>query len=215
MPNQLFLNNVIKPLHNHFFSQARLNVLASEISALIPVSVMFGGIDIGCGAGELLTQLSLRRPEIEFTGVDVIERVPSNAKQNFQYQNYDGKHLPFSDNAFSFSMLVDVLHHADEPKWVLAEAARVSRDFIIIKDHVCNSRIDNFLLKTMDWVGNKPAGVNLPYYYFSNQEWHVLFHELKLEIEKKVEKLKLYNAFISIIFGPKLHFIAKLKVEKS
>lgn len=211
MIDNLLLNCVYKPLHYHFFSRNRSFILASMLSEFIPASVKLTGIDIGCGPGDLVSQLSLLRPDVTFTGVDVMERVPFNIKERFAYQTYDGKRLPFADRSFSFSILVDVLHHSNEPKLLLAEAVRVSEQFVLIKDHVCNSKIDNLLLRLMDWVGNRSYGVNLPYYYFSDKEWNALFDELSLTIEEKINQLKLYNSIVSLIFNPKLHFIVKLQ----
>ena len=48
---------------------------------------------------------------------------------------YDGRTLPFEAAAFDALIIVDVLHHADDPALLLREAARVARRSILIKDH--------------------------------------------------------------------------------
>ena len=62
---------------------------------------------------------------------------------------------------------MDVLHHADDAAKVMAEAGRVARKHIIIKDHLTDGFLNEPVLKFMDYVGNKRHGVALPYYYMS------------------------------------------------
>ena len=206
------LVNIIKPLHYQCFSRPRLSILSTALSDFIPTAQKITALDIGCGAGDLINHISILRPSIDFVGIDILERTPTDIKKRFHYQTYDGIHIPFPDQSFSFSMLVDVLHHAEDARSLLAEAMRVSRDFILIKDHNCNSTIDNQLLKLMDWVGNKSYDVALPYHYLSASEWDKLFQELKLSIEMRHDQVKLYHTAISLIFKPTLHFIIKLKI---
>ena len=56
-------------------------------------------------------------------------------------------------------MIVDVLHHCNDPVSVLKECARVSKRWVLIKDHVSDSVYDEKILKFMDWVGNRAHGV--------------------------------------------------------
>ena len=208
------LANALKPIHSQLIFQRRLSVLSTTLAKFIPLSSnssTLTGLDIGCAAGDLVEKISILRPNVDFSGVDVFSRDKIETRRFLKYQTYDGVHLPFADRSFSFSMLVDVLHHTDVPKNLLMEASRVSKDFVLIKDHICNSNLDNLLLTFMDWAGNKSYGVRLPYNYLSSSEWKTLFYELELEIKDSLNQLKIYNAPISWIFGKKLHFLAKLK----
>jgi len=49
--------------------------------------------------------------------------------------HYDGCNLPFQENYLDTLMIIDVFHHADNPRRLLEEAKRVSRQHILIKDH--------------------------------------------------------------------------------
>jgi len=62
-------------------------------------------------------------------------------------------------------MFVDVLHHTNQIGEVLAEAARVSRRFLLIKGPLSESSLDFHTLKLWDWIGNRPHGVVLPNNY--------------------------------------------------
>ena len=80
---------------------------------------------------------------------------------------FDGKTIPFEDNSFDLVMFVDVLHHAEDPASLLAEAARVSRKYLLLKDHVRTGLVGKWTLRLMDWFGNAQHNVVLPYNYLS------------------------------------------------
>jgi SAM-dependent methyltransferase len=206
------LANVFSPLHHQFFSCPRKRILGAALAEFLPNADNLSGLDIGCGPGHITKEISLFRPKIAFSGVDVIERIEPEI--GIAYQTYDGQKLPYLDKSFSFSMMVDVLHHTNNPKDTLCEALRVTEDFILIKDHICESQLDRATLSFMDWIGNKSYGVHLPYNYLSHKEWQDLFEELGLSVEEKREDLKLYAPPLDPIFGRKLHFIAKLKIKR-
>jgi hypothetical protein len=66
---------------------------------------------------------------------------------------------------------------------LLKEAARVARKAVILKDHFSENGVDHMTLRFMDWVGNAPHGVVLPYNYASRAEWRSWYAEAGLEIE--------------------------------
>jgi hypothetical protein len=68
-------------------------------------------------------------------------------------------------------MFCDVLHHAEDAIGMLREAARVARHGVIIKDHLAEGVLARPALRLMDFVGNAPRGVTLPYNYFDRAQW--------------------------------------------
>ena len=88
---------------------------------------------------------------------------------------------------------------------------RVSRSFILIKDHLAENRLDHQTLRLMDWVGNRPHGVELPYNYLSNEEWQRLYRTAGLAEANVMQEIPIYPAPFSWVFGRKLHFIALLR----
>ena len=123
---------------------------------------------------------------------------------------YDGRHLPFQDKQFDYVLLINVLHHADEPAIVLSEAARVAFRGIIVKDHFANTRLDFYTLVAMERIGNAFIDINQPYNFLSEKQWHNLFQALGLKTEIIRKRFVCYNAIIDLFFGRNLHFIAKV-----
>jgi len=83
----------------------------------------------------------------------------------------------------------------------------------LIKDHLSESRFDFKTLQFMDWVGNRPHGVALPYNYKSRAEWDRYFLRASLTVQNWCDRIPIYPFPFSALFGRGLHFIAML--EKS
>lgn len=63
---------------------------------------------------------------------------------------------------------------------VLAEAARVARRRIIVKDHHWHHRLDWLTLAFSDYLGSRAHGIRLPYNYLRLPEWEALFAAVAL-----------------------------------
>jgi SAM-dependent methyltransferase len=108
---------------------------------------------------------------------------------------------------------VDVLHHTSDARILLREAARVSRRYIVIKDHLREGPFAKATLQAMDWIADYGHDVVLPYNYLSEQEWHEHFRDTNLSLEHWTERLGLYPFPFSLVFGLRLHFIARLRIS--
>ena len=90
-------------------------------------------LDIGCGNGRRLMDLSLYVRDLDAVGVDVRRcRLPSRTVPGVvlpQLSVFDGHTLDYAQNAFDIGMACYVLHHLDEAhaRELVAEAMRVSR----------------------------------------------------------------------------------------
>lgn len=155
--------------HNSLVFKRRTRVLSEKLAALMPDNARL--LDIGCGDGTINKLISQFRPDLTISGTDLIVR----PETHIPVEQFDGITLPYGDNSVDTTLFVDVLHHTDDPEILLKEAARVSRRYVIIKDH----RRDGFLagptLRFMDWVGKKPHGIPLPYNYWSEEQWRAAF----------------------------------------
>jgi SAM-dependent methyltransferase len=192
--------------HRKMIMGRRVRQISKNIADLIPQSSS-SLLDVGAGTGEMAQAIKSFRPNLDISGVDVYIRPITF----IPVVHYDGNTLPFDDNSFDVVTIVDVLHHCDNPVAVLRECARVSKQFVIIKDHISDSFYDNKILSFMDWVGNRAHGVTLPYNYLSSADWNNAFQNTNLIPVKKTQNLNLYPMPFDLIFGGSLHCLELLQ----
>lgn len=191
-------------MHGRLIFPRRIRVLATHIAPLIPSGASV--LDIGCGDGLLGHTIATARPDLTLTGVDVLVRPHTH----LPVQWFDGRTLPQGDASVDVVLLVDVLHHADDPIRLLTEAARVARQAIIIKDHMQAGWWDRLTLRFMDWTGNAAHGVSLPYNYWTAKEWTLALQRIGAAIDTWETDLGLYPWPASAVFGRSLHFVARV-----
>lgn len=199
------IKNLVGNMHSKLIFKRRTEVLARDISALIPANSHV--LDIGTGDGRIAQLFMRGQPNLQIEGVDVLVR----ERTHIPVRQFDGYTLPYSDKSVDVVTFVDVLHHADVPAHLLAEAARVARIAVIIKDHLAESKVDHLTLRLMDWIGNAPHSVALPYNYASCATWKMWFKREHLELETFTSNVLLYPWPLSALFGRSLHFIARLR----
>lgn len=164
-------------------------------------------LDVGAGDGKLAEALLLLRPDLRIRGVDVLVR-PTTA---IPVEPFDGKRIPLTNGEVDVVMMVDVLHHTDDPLSLIREAARVARQAVVIKDHDSAGFLATRTLRFMDEVGNRRHGVRLPFNYWTRQQWQRAFDELRLRPAFLRERLGLYPFPANIFFDRRLHFVARLE----
>jgi len=180
----------------------RVRVLAGALAPLLPPGPL---ADVGCGSGAVSAAIAAARPEVAPEGFDVLLRpgcaIPARA--------FDGRSLPLPGDGAAAALLVDVLHHASDPVALLAECARVA-PVVVVKDHLSRGAFDEKVLAFMDWVGNRPHGVVLPYRYFSPASWTAAVTDAGLREERREPVPGLYPFPFSALFGRGLHFVSRL-----
>ncbi len=197
--------SALQAAHAKMVFGRRVRVLAECLSARIPP--LSAVLDIGCGDGTIGNLLAECCSEISIEGVEFAPR-PQCA---IRCRPFDGTKLPFPDWTFDVCLFVDVLHHTDDPSILLREARRVTRRFVLIKDHLSENALDFRTLQFMDWVGNRPHGVRLPYNYLSRKEWEATFAKCGLSIAQWTTAVPLYPFPFSLLVGRNLHFVALLE----
>lgn len=198
--------NLVILAHRKLVMGRRVRQLSRHIAELMPTGTL-SVLDVGAGTGEMAIAINQLRPELSITGADIYIR----PKTFIPVKQYDGNRLPFENGTFDAVMVVDVLHHCDDSVAVLRECARVSRRWILIKDHVSNNTWDRLRLRFMDWVGNRAHNVVLPYNYLSEVEWSRVFDLIGLVHEKQACRLKLYPQPLDMLFGGSLHCLRLLE----
>ena len=141
-------------------------------------------LDVGCGDGQLGALLAERGSEVRVEGLEYVPR----AETRIPVREFDGETIPHEDNAVDAVMLVDVLHHTDDARVLLREAGRVARRAVLLKDHRTARLLARATLRVMDWVGNKPHGVVLPYNYWSEARWRQAWQEQDATAAKHVQE---------------------------
>ena len=177
--------NMIKLFNEKIGFPLRWKYLVSRLSPYL--NDVNKVLDLGASCGRLANELSKKHPKIDFVGVDTHVQ----PKTFIPIKEYDGKKLPFPDNSFDCVIIIDVLHHDENPEIILKEAKRVSKKYILVKDHFWNNKLDFLLLKYADYFGNKPYGVKLPYNFFKISDWNNIIRKVNLKITKS-EKFR-YN----------------------
>jgi SAM-dependent methyltransferase len=200
---------VTEAVHGALVHPRRVHVIAEHAARLVPPGAQV--LDIGTGDGRIAATLSQRRPDIRIAGLDVLVRKQTTIPVTW----YDGRVIPMPEASVDVVTLFDVLHHADDPPMLLSEAARVARSCIVLKDHLCEGRLGRAILRLMDDVGNRRHGVALPHHYWSSRQWSAVIDRLKLARRVwEVGDLGLYPWPANLIFGGRLHVLARLDVRK-
>ena len=192
-------------VHHHLVFKRRVAVLSAEIGRLLPEGARV--LDVGCGSGDIAAAVQVLRPDVTIDGVDVLVR-PGTA---ISVREYDGVTLPEPDASYDVVMMIDVLHHTDDPTLILREAARVGKQGVLVKDHFRDGLFAEETLRLMDWAGNAAHGVRLPYNYLSRKEWYRAWKMLQLHPKNISSKIELYPFPLNLLFGRELHFIAFLE----
>jgi SAM-dependent methyltransferase len=88
-------------------------------------------VEIGCGDGSLLAELSARGLAPMLDGFELSSAAAAMAAERGipgvrTVAPYDGAHVPVSDGAYDLAVLSHVVEHVPDPAPLLAEAARVA-----------------------------------------------------------------------------------------
>ena len=200
--------NAIAKLHEKRVHGRRVDSLLRNLKELIPENSSV--LDVGCGDGLLASLIQEQVSGSKIQGIDVLMR----PETKIPIAAFDGTTIPLQDNSVDVVMMVDVLHHTDDPEILIREAKRVASKWFVIKDHTRNGLLAYWTLRFMDWVGNAHHGVALPYNYLSKEEWHRLFERNEMPIETWNPKLDIYAMPADLVFGRSLHFCARLDVSE-
>ena len=188
--------------HRTLIYDRRVRRLSELLSEIIPRSCNL--LDVGSGDGKLAWSLLKRRSDLRIQGADVLMR----EQTWIPVKSFDGTTLPYTESAFDVVMLIDVLHHTSHHEILLREALRVTRRWLIVKDHALKGFAAGLRLRMMDHAGNSDHGVALPYNYMSEKQWQDTEKILSVKLVTKIDNLRLYQWPLDFIFGAGLHFIA-------
>jgi SAM-dependent methyltransferase len=106
--------------------------LVAQLAGSVPHQTI---LDLGCGDGSLLAELSVRLPESRLTGSDISEKALAIARRNapaaeFFQATLPGGTLP-PGRTFDVVTLSEVLEHIEDDEAVLREVAPIARHVVI------------------------------------------------------------------------------------
>jgi SAM-dependent methyltransferase len=168
-------------------------------------------IDVGSGDGYLSAVLQTFRPGTHVTCAET--HVRDLTRPGFEPVVFDGRHLPFADRAFDVAILANVLHHADDQSALFAETCRVTRQRVVIKDHLATSALDRWKLAVLDVLGNRRFGAETQGDYLDRAGWDELFSKVPRARVSWYEGLSFRAGPLALVFGNDLELIFAVDLE--
>jgi ubiquinone/menaquinone biosynthesis C-methylase UbiE len=209
-PAPVMLSGVMKKLHRPVY-EARIRELVSQIARWLKPGDRV--LDVGCGYGTLGRAI-LDSPHCP-AGVSVrgLERVKRGGEA-IEVDGYDGQKLPYDDRSFDVVIIADVMHHEPDPDRLIEQCVRVSRRFVIIKDHKVDGLLAQQRISLIDWAANAPYGVPCLYQYNTAKAWAESHKRHRLTPEFELQSMNLYPHGFNLLFGRKLQYFAVLRVPE-
>jgi SAM-dependent methyltransferase len=175
------------------------------IARLLPPDGPCSILDVGAGDGYLGVFLETNRPKTSVVGVEVEPRLLSHPRASVAL--YDGLSLPFSDRAFDFVLLTNVLHHAQRMVDLFRESCRVGRRAVLIKDHVSRGHFDRWRLALLDILGNRRFGASVAGDYLDPERWNLVLEQARCGRVSRYDGLIFRQGWLATVFGNHLEIV--------
>lgn len=136
-------------------------------------------IDIGAG-GCKVSQAIMTHFYAPVTPVDVVD----HNSTAMPLVVYDGRTLPYPSNSFEIALIIFVLHHASDTRRLIDEAARVSKDKIIVIEDTPTNFIEQRAWRRIDdhLNNHKHSDIQTAHGTRSAGEWKAFFQKAGLRV---------------------------------
>jgi 2-polyprenyl-3-methyl-5-hydroxy-6-metoxy-1,4-benzoquinol methylase len=109
----------------------------ADLDALFAAAAPASVLDVGCGEGVLTERWAQRLGSGRIVGVDLEDpklqtEWASRQQANLEFRTFDGRGLPFPDDAFDMAAAIEVLEHVPDPDHTVAEMARVAQRHMLV-----------------------------------------------------------------------------------
>lgn len=138
-------------------------------------------LDLGAGNGLLALEIK-KQLDKEVILVDIIDYNYTDLP--LMLYSPEGK-VPLVDEEVDTTILYTVLHHASDPKYLLEEATRVTRQRLIIKEAYIEEDEIRITNSFVDWFYNRVIGdedINVPLNFLKMDAWKQLLKSYGFEV---------------------------------
>ena len=138
-------------------------------------------LDLGAGNGLLALEIKEQLNK-EVMLVDIVDYNYTDLP--LILYNPKGK-VPLTDEEVDTTILYTVLHHASDPKHLLEEAARVTKQRLLIKEAYIEEDEFRITNSFFDWFYNRVIGdedINIPINFLKVKEWEKLLKSYGFEV---------------------------------
>jgi len=194
-PLRLFYDNIFNPVYKKRLAENIVPLCEAHSNIL----------DVGCGDGSVAKLIMDSNPSLNIAGIEIQSSLPAKIPRKL----YNGKEIPYPDNHFDIVIALDVLHHIDDIPSLLAEMERVSKKYLIIKDHMTYSIFSQWLISFTDYFSNLPYGIRCAFNFPSFERWKSYFDE------GKTRKKRLRSGYELVTFKRNRVTVEKLRAMPS
>lgn len=175
----------IRIFYDEVFSPVYKRRLAKIVASLCEDDSYI--LDYGCDDGSVAEMIMEYNPSLRIVGVDIQANRPSKIPRKI----YNGTKIPYPNNTFDIVICLDVLHHTKDMSVHVKEMRRVSKKYLIIKDHMIYSFFSRMLISFSDFTSNVPYGIKCEFNFLTKKQWYSLFKKQNLKIVKNPKNLNL------------------------
>ena len=133
-------------------------------------------LDVGCGKGFMLHDISQLIPGIKVKGIDISEYAIENAMEEMKphIQVANALDIPFEDNSFDVVISINTIHNLarDECGMALKEVQRVSKDGCFVTLDAYNNLEEKELMEAWNLTAKTMMHVD---------EWKLFFKEVSYD----------------------------------
>jgi len=112
-------------------------------------------VDIGCGVGDLLAEVSRRCPDVALHGLDFSAKAIEKTRSRFHSDRFIchvlKQDIPYSSDEFDVVLCTDVLEHLEYPQRIVEELVRVCRPGGMVVIVVPDGDVDQFFGHNWFW----------------------------------------------------------------
>lgn len=182
-----------------------VNSLATAVGSHIPPHSRL--LDVGTSRGNFRDLLVKQRPDIDLVGLGL------DADRGYGTRRFDGWTLPFSPKSFDIVFFRDFLHHVPSAGYLLQQAGTIATTSVVIKDHVCETRVDRIWLRTLDWIRRGQSDPDIPHLYLSRKSWYTYFEAAGLRLICEDEGVYAYPRVVRQLVADRHEVIFELSPQ--